>query len=71
MDRDKGDKMNRKNLPYSWKKEDFQLLKSGLDRCYCVYNSYSRELGKGCYTVIENCPICNETGIMTVDLESN
>ena len=58
--------MNRINLPYNFKREDFQISKTGdiFDRCYCVYNSFDRKIGKSCYTVIENCPICKETGIM-------
>jgi len=55
--------MNRINLPYSWKREDF-LNKKKLERCFCVWNSFDIKKGKSCYTVIEKCPICNETGLM-------
>ena len=63
--------MNRINLPYSWKREDFQSPMIGgiliFDRCNCVYNSFDRTVGKSCYTVIENCPTCKETGIMITE----
>ena len=55
--------MNRINLPYSWKREDFKKQKH-LERCNCVWNSFDRKVGRGCYTVIENCTICKETGLM-------
>ncbi|MDA3941861.1 MAG: hypothetical protein PF693_21540 [Spirochaetia bacterium] len=57
--------MNRINLPYSWKREDFDIPM--FDRCYCVWNSFDRRVGKSCYTVIEGCPICKETGIMETE----
>ena len=57
--------MNRINLPYSWKREDF-LVHENHERCFCVWNSFDREVGKGCYTVIEECPICKETGLMEI-----
>ena len=60
--------MNRKNLPYEWEREDFKVPMIGetplMERCFCVYNSFDRKIGKGCYTVIENCPDCKETGFM-------
>jgi len=56
-------------MSYSWKKEDF-LNHQNLERCFCVWKAYYKESKKHCYTVIEGCPICKETGLMLIEKDT-